>query len=170
MQHFTEKYSLSRASQGIKIVTTIFLFFMVPGFVSNLLLSHAKTGWSYSGLIEYYRGLESGYPKTYLELLETTHFHIFSMPVVFLILAHVFLMCSWSYRWKIGVVILSFFGIIIEISGPWLITYVSPQFGVLMVFSGIVLAISLLIYIFIPIYEMWFMRVNINNGNSRNSK
>jgi hypothetical protein len=141
---------------------------MVPGFVSNLLLSHAKTGWSYSGLIEYYRGLESGYPKTYLELLETTHFHIFSMPVVFLILAHVFLMCSWSYRWKIGVVILSFLGIIIEVSGPWLITYVSPDFSVLMVFSGIVLAISLLIYILVPIYEMWFMRVN--NGNNRNSK
>ena len=141
---------------------------MVPGFVSNLLLSHAKTGWSYSGLIEYYRGLESGYPKTYLELLETTHFHIFSMPVVFLILAHVFLMCSWSYRWKIGVVILSFLGIIIEISGPWLITYVSPECGILMIFSGIVLAISLLIYIFVPIYEMWFMQVN--NGNSRNSK
>ena len=169
MQNFMQKYNLSGASQGIKIVTTIFLIFMLIGIATNLLISYAKTGWSYSGLIEYYRGVESGYPKTYLELLETTHFHIFSMPVVFLILAHVFLMSSWSYRLKIMVIIISFLAMLAEICSPWLITYVSPEFGVLMIFSGIILAISLLIYIFVPIYEMWFMRVS-NGNNDRNSK
>ena len=169
MQNFMQKYTLSSASQGIKIVTTIFLLFMLLGIATNLLISYAKTGWSYSGLIEYYRGVESGYPKTYLELLETTHFHIFSMPVVFLILAHVFLMSSWSYRLKIMVIIISFLAMLAEICSPWLITYESPEFGVLMIFSGIILAISLLIYIFVPIYEMWFMRVS-NGNNDRNSK
>ena len=169
MQNFMQKYTLSSASQGIKIITTIFLLFMLLGIATNLLISYAKTGWSYSGLIEYYRGVESGYPKTYLELLETTHFHIFSMPVVFLILAHVFLMSSWSYRLKIMVIIISFLAMLAETCSPWLITYVSPEFGVLMIFSGIILAISLLIYIFVPIYEMWFMRVS-NGNNDRNSK
>jgi hypothetical protein len=163
-----QKYTLSSASQGIKVITTIFLLFMVPGLATNLLIAQAKTGWSYDGLIEYYRGVESGYTKSYLELLETTHFHIFSMPVVFLILAHIFLMCSWSYRPKIIVVIISFLAVFAETCSPWLITYVSPKFAVLMIFSGVFIALSLLIYIVIPVYEMWFIKMN--NESIQNSK
>ena len=168
MQNFMQKYNLSGASQGIKIVTTIFLIFMLIGIATNLLISYAKTGFSYNGLIEYYRGVESGYPKTYLELLETTHFHVFSMSVVFLILAHVFLMSSWSYRLKVMVIIISFLAMLAEICSPWLITYVSPKFAVLMIISGTIIALSLLLYIVVPMYEMWFIKSN--NESIRNSK
>ena len=51
MQNFMQKYNLSGASQGIKIVTTIFLIFMLIGIAINLLISYAKTGFSYNGLI-----------------------------------------------------------------------------------------------------------------------
>ncbi|HEY7535975.1 MAG TPA: hypothetical protein VH878_08510 [Thermodesulfobacteriota bacterium] len=162
-----QKYTLSSIPQGIKIITTVFLLFIVPGLVTNILIAHAKTGWGYDGVVEYYRGVESGYAKSYLELLETTHFHIFSMSVVFLILAHVFLMCSWSYRIKITVIIISFLAMLGEICSPWLITYVSPKFTVLMILSGISIALSLLIYITIPMYEMWFIK--LNNSNIQNS-
>ncbi len=162
-----QKYTLSNASSGIKIITTIFLLFMVPGLTTNLLIAYLKTGWSYDGLIEYYRGVESGYAKSYLELLETTHFHIFSMPVVFLILAHIFLMCSWGYRTKVMVIVISFLAIFAEICSPWLITYVSPKFALLMIFSGISIGLSLLIYTVVPLYEMWF--VKFNNGSIRDS-
>ncbi|MCI0454412.1 MAG: hypothetical protein L0Y68_05400 [Candidatus Dadabacteria bacterium] len=162
-----QKYTLSNASPGIKIITTIFLLFMVPGLTTNLLIVYSKTGWSYDGLIEYYKGVESGYAKSYMELLETTHFHIFSMPVVFLILAHIFLMCSWGYRTKIAVIVISFLAIFAEICSPWLITYVSPKFALLMIFSGISISLNLLIYTVVPLYEMWF--VKFNNGSIRNS-
>lgn len=162
-----QKYTLSNASSGIKIITTIFLLFMVPGLITNLLIAYSKTGWDYDGLIDYYRGVESGYAKSYMEILETTHFHIFSMPVVFLILAHIFLMCSWGYRNKILVIVFSFLAIFAEMCSPWLITYVSTKFALLMIVSGISIGLSLLIYIAVPLYEMWF--VKFNNGGIRNS-
>ena len=41
------------------------------------------------------------------QVMETFHFHLFSVPVVLLIIAHLFMMCELATRFKVGVIIAS---------------------------------------------------------------
>ncbi|HEY2932946.1 MAG TPA: hypothetical protein VGK99_14475 [Acidobacteriota bacterium] len=160
MRYFTFDYPLSRASVGIRLVLTLFLFFMLLGTITSVLIFHQNTQFSYRRMVDYYRGAEEGmlFPKSYAELLQTTHFHLFSMPVVMLILGHIFLMVSWSIRARVTVILLSFAGMLFELAGPWLMRYGSENWGWVLLSGECCLAVSLTCYIVVPLWEMWFRR------------
>src|SRR5919198_4175454 len=94
-----------------------------------------QIGVRLSEIAAYYRGGENGttmtFPKTFVQLLEVTHFHAFIMGVVFLVLGHLLLATGLSNRWKRGLLLSALAGSMGDLAGTWLIRYVSSGFALL---------------------------------------
>lgn len=159
-----------------KIFFTFFLSIMTVALGVGFLNYYERTGFSAQKTIRYYCGneeeeldvplsaeenklkLEEGlfFPKSYRELLEVTHTHIFSMPIVVFILSRIMAMTHTREGLKVTIYGVSFVGILLNLASPWLIRYASPHFVIAFTLSNIFLMLSFGAYIFIPLYEMWF--------------
>jgi len=125
----------------IVVFTLVFLFFL---WLTNLLL-YFKIGFSYESIVDYYRGSEESFrePKSYLGLLEESHFHFFSMAIILVTLNHLILFSKIKNMWKLIIILASYVSAFGDIAAGWLIRYISPLFAYLKLGSVIVLQISL---------------------------
>ena len=101
---------------------------------------------------------------SFRELAEITHFHLFTMPVVFMILTHVLYLTNASHALKTVVTCAGFCGVILDLLSPWLISYVSPLFVVSMLTGDILMTISFLVMLVVPLYEMWVLGQPLMGG------
>ena len=122
-------FSLRRAPAPLRLVYGAFVVLTVPGLLSQLAFHVGRIGLSPAAIALYYRGGEQGdvmaFPKTFGQLLEVTHAHAFTMPVVFLILAHLFVSTGASDRFKAVVLTVTFAGLFGDLLAPWLVRYVA---------------------------------------------
>src|SRR5213080_3745434 len=91
MRNFNARFRLRDNDRHIRFVYTLFLLLMLVGFGFSFLWAHSMTGLAPQGIADHYRGSDAtfGEPMSFRELAEITHFHLFTMPVVFMILIHV---------------------------------------------------------------------------------
>lgn len=137
------------------VVFTLFFFFFL--WLTNLLL-YLKIGFSYESIVEYYRGSEENFrePKSYLGLLEESHFHFFSMAIILVTLNHLILFSKIKNLWKLVVILASYLSAFGDIASGWLIRYVAPSFAYLKLGSILVLQVSfaaLIVLVFIFLYS-----------------
>ena len=152
----TREYALARLPFGARLFYSLFLAMVFLGLLTCLGFAFAKSGLSSATLAEYYRGEESaGGTKSFLELLETAHFHLFSMPIFFLVLGHIFFLSSLGERTKLAVVLAAFVALLAEIALPWLIVYQSRWWVWLEHPTRLVLLGTFLVFIVVPLREMW---------------
>ena len=132
MRNFNTRFRLRDSDRHIRLVYTFFLFLMLAGFTFSFFWAHSMTGLSPQGIANHYRGSDAtfGEPMSFRELAEITHFHLFTMPVVFMILVHVLYLTNASSRLKVVTTWISFGGVMLDLLSPWLISYVSPVFRV----------------------------------------
>jgi hypothetical protein len=160
MKYFSNRSQLSRMDFHTRLIATFFLVFMLLAAAVSVAMSFQRTGLSPAGAADYYRGDEERmlFPKEPAELLETTHFHLFIMPLVFLTTGHLFLMSAWSPRWKTFVISSCFAYILLDVAKPWLVRYLSASWGILAPVNAALLGLTLLLCILVSIYEMWFLQ------------
>ncbi len=153
-------YNFSTIRPEQKIIYTIFLFFVLLGVVSIAIFYATRTGWGPEGLRDYYLGNEDKmmYPKTFQELWEVTHFHVFTMPVVFLIFAHLFALTRVSPRAKAVVMLAGALGLLLDLGSGWLIVYAGAGFVWFKILGRGLLLLSFTAFIARPVYEMWFRK------------
>ncbi len=101
---------------------------------------------------------------SFRELAEITHFHLFTMPVVFMILIHVMYLTSASHTLKAVTTWAGFGGVMLDLVSPWLISYVSPMFVISMLTGDTLMTISFLIMMVVPLYEMWILGQPLMGG------
>lgn len=122
-------FSLRRAPAPLRLIYGAFIVLTVPGLLSQLAFHVGRIGLTPHAIAVYYRGGEQGdvmaFPKTFGQLLEVTHAHAFTMPVVFLILAHLFVSTQVSDRFKAVVLVVTFVGLFGDLASPWLVRYVA---------------------------------------------
>ncbi len=96
MRNFNTRFRLRDSDRHIRLVYTFFLLLMLAGFTFSFFWAHSMTGLSPQGIADHYRGSDAtfGEPMSFSELAEITHFHLFTMPVVFMILVHVLYLTS----------------------------------------------------------------------------
>ena len=162
MRNFNTRFRLRDTDRHIRLVYTWFLVLMLAGFIFTFFWAHSMTDLSPKGLAEHYRGSDAtfGEPMPFGQLAETTHFHLFTMPVVFMIMVHVLYLTMASPMIKVmsphG---FPFIGVTLDLVSPWLIAYVSPLVCAYRCLTGdILMVIGFLIMFVIPMYEMWFLK------------
>lgn len=160
MRYFKGRSQIARMDFNTRLIMTYFLVFMLAAAGLSIYMSYQRTQLSGQGAADYYRGSEEGmlFPKEESELIETSHFHLFIMPMVFLTTGHLFLLSAWSRRWKTFVISSCFVYIALDVAKPWLVRFVGPGWGVLAPVNSALLGVTMLLCILVPIYEMWFLR------------
>ena len=157
MRNFNTRFRLRDTDRQIRLVYTWFLLIMLAGFIFTFVWAHSMTDLSPKGIAAHYRGSDAnfGEPMSFGQLAETTHFHLFTMPVVFLIMVHVLYLTMASSTTKIVTTWISFLGVTLDLVSPWLITYVSPLYVLTLLGGDILMTVGFLIMFVIPMREMW---------------
>ena len=160
MRNFNTRFRLRDTDRHIRLVYTWFLLMMLGGFIFTFYWAHTMTGLTPKGIADHYLGSDAtfGNPMPFGQLAETTHFHFFTMPVVFLIMLHVLYLTMASSMTKVITTWVSFIGVTLDLVSPWLIAYVSPIYVLTMLTGDVMMTIGFLITFVIPMREMWILK------------
>lgn len=89
------------------------------------------------------------------QVVETFHFHLFTVPVVLLIVGHLFMLTALSTRAKVAVITVSSVATFVHLLAPLAVRFGSPAWGWLMPASVVVAALGWLPMLVWPLWEMW---------------
>ena len=95
---------------------------------------------------------------TYRKLLEVTHFHLFTVPVFLLIIAHLFMLTGLSSTAKTVWIATAWGSAFLHLLAPWLIRYGSAAWSFLYPTSGALMGLAMLVMTVYPIVVMWLPR------------
>lgn len=180
-------FRLWNLSLPAKVLYSAFCVLTQLGIVSSALYYGALVGGGFEGVRAYYAGEETAargeargedrpavagpaidlpsegsrqlvVAVTYRKLLEVTHFHLFTMPVVLLIVGHLFFATGVGERAKLGWILAASAGVAIHIATPWLVRYGGGALAPLHTFSGIFMGTCMTVVTVYPVYAMWFGR------------
>lgn len=120
--------ALRRLDLGARVLYTAFLVFTCVGLASAGLLHLDGMGSTATEAATYWRGDDTGmaYPKSYRQLVELTHFHLFTEPVVLLVIAHLYNLGGDRPRRKIAAMAGTCVLVAAQIALPWGVAYTPP--------------------------------------------
>ena len=158
MQTFARRsFQLRTASFETRLAYTGFLVLIVPGLVTLLTLSAGRIGVTPAAIARYYRGGESetSFPKAFWQLVEVSHFHLFSVPVVLLILSHLLYATRVSSRTRVVLTLGTFSGAFLEALSPWAIRYWAAEFAYALLLGWLLLGGGALAMVALSLWSMW---------------
>jgi hypothetical protein len=94
-------------------------------------------------------------PMTYRKLLEVTHFHLFTMPVVLLIIGHLFLATGLGDRAKLTWLIAACCSVAAHLATPWIVRYAGGGLAFLHAITGAALTLTMSMLTIYPVLAMW---------------
>lgn len=158
MQAFARRgFQLRSASIETRIAYTGFLLLMLPALLTLVALSSGRMGIDPHSIATHYRGGESemSFPKTFWQLVEVSHSHLFTIPVVALILSHLLSATPASPRMRISLTSIIFMGALLDAAGPWAIRYLSAGFAYLLIVGWMLLGGGALLIVMLTLVAMW---------------
>ena len=157
MQVFARRgFQLRSASLETRVAYTAFLVLMSLGLATMVALS-ARVGITPTAIATYYRGGDSelAFPKAFWQLVETSHFHLFTVSVVVLVLSHLLYGTPTSTRLRVSLTLVTFAGAVLEILGPWGVRYVAGGCAYALIAGWVLLAGGAFAIIVVSLLSMW---------------
>jgi hypothetical protein len=162
-----------------RLVYSVFLVFTLAGLALTMVLLHDMVGIDLARAADYYGGeavppeepppldgpdielpgdlaaSSVALPMARRKLLEVSHFHLFSMPVYLLVLAHLFALSTVGNRGKMLWIGAGTVGTLLHLVAPWVAA--SGAGGAVLLYgtSGALLLVSYLVMSMVPLWEMW---------------
>jgi hypothetical protein len=158
MQAFARRgFQLRSASIETRVAYTGFLLLMLPALSTLVALSFGRMGLDPHSVAAHYRGGESemSFPKTFWQLVEVSHFHLFTIPIVVLVLSHLLCATPASPRLRIYLTSITFIGSFLDAVGPWAIRYLSAGFVYVLIVGWMLLAGGALLIVTLTLVAMW---------------
>jgi hypothetical protein len=100
-------------------------------WVTNALLYFHKMDLGPASVVRYYLGSEEEFlqPRSYQGLLEVSHFHLFAMGMLLLVLTHLMLFVPLSGRVKAWLIAFPFAAALLDEGAGWAVRFVHPVFA-----------------------------------------
>jgi len=168
LRAFANGRQLRTSSLALRVTLTGFLLFVIAGYASNLAMLAWKTGMTPAGVAAYYLGDASGmrFPKELHELIENTHFHVFIVPMVLLVLTHVFFMTPWSERARVAVTVFAYGAAALDLAAPWIVWSGGAAFAPVKVASSLLYHAALFFLAGACLYETWWAPLPAAGGET----
>jgi hypothetical protein len=181
-QFASSGFRIWNLSREAKLVYTGFGIFAIAAIFVSILFYEDMVGPRTAGVKGYYAGESQSAPTvnasqtkdgphiempdeppprqltvavTYRKLLEVTHFHLFTVPVFLLIIAHLFMLTGLGSRAKVVWIAGGFSSSLLHLTAPWVIHYGSAAWSWLFPLSGALMAVTLGFMTAYPIMVMW---------------
>ena len=126
-------------------------------WLTNAMLYFSKMSLAPSSVVHYYLGSEEAFlsPRSYQGLLEVSHFHLFAVGMLLLVLTHLMLFVplkGWIKAWLIA---FPFFAALLDEGSGWLVRFVSPNFAILKVAGFLLLQGSLALLVGLSLWAVF---------------
>jgi len=156
----TGEWSRNRLLQTIVVLYSLYV---VGLWLTNALLFFDKMSLSCASVVRYYRGDEERFlsPRSYQGLLEVSHFHLFAMGMLLLVLTHLVLFVPLPNRWKVWLIATPFAAAALDESAGWLVRFVHPGFAVAKLTGFVLLEASLALLVALSLWAVF-------SGSQRN--
>jgi len=138
----TGEWSRNRLLQTIVVLYCLYVALL---WVTNALLYFHKMDLTPASVVHYYLGSEEEFlqPRSYQGLLEVSHFHLFAMGMLLLVMTHLMLFVPLAGRLKAWLIALPFAAALLDEGAGWGVRFVHPAFAWLKVAGFLSLQASL---------------------------
>jgi hypothetical protein len=156
----TGEWSRNRLLQTIVV---LYALYVAGLWLTNALLYFEKMSLTPSSVVEYYLGSEERFlsPRSYQGLLEVSHFHLFAMGMLLLVLTHLMLFVPIANRWKAWLIALPFLSAFLDEGAGWLVRFAHPGFAWAKIAGFLLLQASLAALILVSLWAVF-------SGSQRN--
>jgi hypothetical protein len=150
----------------LRLVLGAFLVYVFLFWLTNGLLFFAHMGLSYAAVVAHYRGAEDAFlqPRSYLVLLEISHFHLFAMSILILTMTHLVLFLPLSVPAKATLIVAAFASALLDEAGGWLTRFVHPGFAYVKLVGFLTLQASLGALMGLVAHAVWRTPPNAYRG------
>ena len=141
----------------LRTIVVLYVLYVGGLWVTNGALYFNKMGLTPSSVVEYYLGNEETFrqPRTYQGLLEVSHFHLFAMGMLLLVLTHLMLFVPVGNGTKLTLIVLPFVAALVDEGGGWLVRFAHPAFAWLKIAGFLLLQGSLLALMVISLWAIF---------------
>ena len=150
----TGEWSRNRLLQTIVV---LYVVYVAGLWLTNALLYFQKMSLTYGSVVDYYLGNEERFlqPRSYQGLLEVSHFHLFAMGMLLLVLTHLMLFVPVSNRTKIALIVLPFVSALVDEGAGWLVRFAHPGFAYLKIAGFLLLQGSLAALVGVSLWSVF---------------
>jgi hypothetical protein len=148
-------FSLRSAAASTKVLLTAFNVVVAMAVLVGIAMYQVRTGLTAAGGVEHYRGSPLDPGPSALELLDATHPHLFASAFLLFVLGHLFALTQISSRIKTRLALLGFTTVVVDAAAPWIVRFLWAPFAAVQVLNVALMAAVILIYLAVPLYEMW---------------
>jgi hypothetical protein len=167
---------LWKLSRETRVVFTAYAIFALLGLVSAGLYGWELTGGrGLEGVREYYGQAApaadpAGGPAIelapgddrplvvavgYRKLLEASHFHLFTVPVLLLVVSHLFALAGLAPAATLAWLLLAWTMALVHLAAPWIVHYGSARLAPLLSVSGAGMLLSIAVLCLVSVVRMW---------------
>jgi len=141
----------------LQTIVVLYALYVVLLWLTNALLYFDRMGLTPSSVVGHYLGSEASYrePKSYAGLLEVSHFHLFAMGMLLLVLTHLVLFVPLANRTKAWLIALPFLSGLLDEGAGWLVRFVSPHFAWLKIAGFLALQTSLATLVALSLWSVF---------------
>ena len=166
MRYFTStNFHLSTLPSGLKFVLSLYLIASLFGLVVSSAKFLQRMDPTPSSVENYYGGDNEGADpqmipgegegKTVRYLTDATHPHLFTVPLVLLVICHLAHLTRVS-QFLLGLLDLgAFLGFFLMFGSPWVLSVQPTTFALLMIVGGTLLTLCMGLLCMIPLVAMW---------------
>lgn len=124
----TGEWSRNRLLQTIIVLYCVYVALL---WVTNGLLYFQKMSLAPSSVVHYYLGSEEQFlqPRSYQGLLEMSHFHLFAMGMLLLVMTHLMLFVPLSGRVRAWLIACPFASALLDEGSGWGVRFADPIFA-----------------------------------------
>ncbi len=150
----TGEWSRNRLLQTIVV---LYVVYVAGLWLTNALLYFNKMGLTPGSVTAYYLGDPERFlqPRTYQGLLEVSHFHLFAMGMLLLVLTHLMLFVPVANGVKAWLIALPFLSAALDEGAGWLVRFAHPGFAWLKIAGFLLLQGSLLALMIVSLWAVF---------------
>ena len=141
----------------LQTIVVLYVIYVAGLWTTNALLYFQKMSLDPASVVEYYLGAEQRFlaPRSFQGLLEVSHFHLFAMGMLLLVLTHLMLFVPLADRTKLWLIVSPFVSALLDEGAGWLVRFAHPGFAVLKVAGFLALQGSLAALILISLWSVF---------------
>ena len=162
----TGEWTRNRLLQTIVVCYAVYVALL---WGTNAALYFAKMDLTPSSVVSYYLGDEEKFtsPRSYQGLLEVSHFHLFAMGMLLLVLTHLMLFVPLANRTKAWLIAAPFAAALLDEGAGWLVRFAHPGFAWVKVAGFLALQTSLALLVGLSLWAVFSGSQRNYNGSPR---
>lgn len=115
----------------LQVVVVLYCAFVILLWVTNWLLYFDDMDLTTASVVRHYLGDEEAFrsPRSYRGMLELTHFHLFAMGMLMMVLTHLALFVPLRPKTKAALIVVPFFSALASEGAGWLVRFGGAGFA-----------------------------------------